>query len=200
MLKVALTGGIGSGKSLVGEYFEILGAIVFDADQLARDVVERGTVGFDLILKRFGDEILSEGQINRSKLGEIVFNDPAARKDLEEIIHPLVKEAGESIIRSAPSSAVVVNQIPLVFETNGANRFDYIITVEAPEELRYERLRARGMKDFEIAKRISAQATRDERISISNLVIENDGDRDQLLRRVESAWESELLPRASQSE
>ncbi len=200
MLKVALTGGIGSGKSLVGEFFAELGAVVFDADQLARDVIERGTTGFDLVLGRFGDAILSEGQINRSKLADIVFNDSIARKDLESIIHPLVKAAGDAIIKNSPSSAVVINQIPLVFETNGASRFDYIITVEAPEALRYERLRARGLKDFEIAKRISAQATRDERVSISNLVIENDGDKDQLLRKVETIWESELLPRASQSE
>lgn len=200
MLKVALTGGIGSGKTLVGEYLEELGAIVFDADQLARDVVERGTIGFNLIVARFGDEILTEGQINRGKLGEIVFNDPKARKDLEEIVHPLVKEAGDAIINSAPENAVVVNQIPLVFETNGASRFDYIITVEAPEELRYERLRARGMKDFEIEKRISAQASRSERVSISNIVIENDDDKDALLRKVEALWESELSPRAVQSE
>lgn len=200
MLKVALTGGIGSGKSLVGEFFAELGAVVFDADQLARDVIERGTTGFDLVLGRFGDAILSEGQINRSKLADIVFNDSIARKDLESIIHPLVKAAGDAIIKNSPSSAVVINQIPLVFETNGASRFDYIITVEAPEALRYERLRARGLKDFEIAKRISTQATRDERVSISNLVIENDGDKDQLLRKVETIWESELLPRASQSE
>lgn len=200
MLKVALTGGIGSGKSLVGEFFAELGAVVFDADQLARDVIERGTTGFDLVLGRFGDAILSEGQINRSKLADIVFNDSIARKDLENIIHPLVKAAGDAIIKNSPSSAVVINQIPLVFETNGASRFDYIITVEAPEALRYERLRARGLKDFEIAKRISTQATRDERVSISNLVIENDGDKDQLLRKVETIWESELLPRASQSE
>lgn len=200
MLKVALTGGIGSGKSLVGEFFAELGAVVFDADQLARDVIERGTTGFDLVLGRFGDAILSEGQINRSKLADIVFNDSIVRKDLENIIHPLVKAAGDAIIKNSPSSAVVINQIPLVFETNGASRFDYIITVEAPEALRYERLRARGLKDFEIAKRISAQATRDERVSISNLVIENDGDKDQLLRKVETIWESELLPRASQSE
>lgn len=200
MLKVALTGGIGSGKSLVGEFFAELGAVVFDADQLARDVIERGTTGFDLVLGRFGDAILSEGQINRSKLADIVFNDSIVRKDLENIIHPLVKAAGDAIIKNSPSSAVVINQIPLVFETNGASRFDYIITVEAPEALRYERLRARGLKDFEIAKRISTQATRDERVSISNLVIENDGDKDQLLRKVETIWESELLPRASQSE
>ena len=200
MLKVALTGGIGSGKSLVGEYLEELGAIVFDADQLARDVVERGTTGFNLIVERFGDEILAEGQINRGKLGEIVFNDPKARKDLEGIVHPLVKEAGDSIVNSAPENAVVVNQIPLVYESNSANRFYFIVTVEAPESIRYERLRARGMKDFEIAKRISAQATRSERVSISNIVIENDGDKDALLRKVEVLWESELSPRAAQSE
>lgn len=200
MLKVALTGGIGSGKSLVGEYLEELGAIVFDADQLARDVVERGTTGFNLIVERFGDEILTEGQINRGKLGEIVFNDPKARKDLEGIVHPLVKEAGDAIVNSAPENAVVVNQIPLVYESNSANRFDFIVTIEAPESIRYERLRARGMKDFEIAKRISTQATRSERVSISNIVIENDGDKDALLRKVEALWESELLPRAAQSE
>jgi len=129
MLSIALTGGIGSGKSLAGEFFQELGAVVIDSDQLAREVIERGTEGFDEVLSRFGDEILNGGEIDRSKLAEIVFKDESARRDLEEIIHPKVREAALKIAARVPSDGVVINQIPLLFETKGAGRFDFVITV-----------------------------------------------------------------------
>jgi len=119
VLTVAVTGGIGSGKSLVGDYLEALGAIVIDSDQLARAVIERGTPGFDEVLSRFGDKILQDGGINRTALGEIVFSDPQARKDLEAIIHPRVRAETEAVIRAASETSIVVNQIPLLVETNG---------------------------------------------------------------------------------
>ena len=148
MLSVALTGGIGSGKSTVAEIFEDLGALVIDSDQLAREVIERGTSGYDAVLSRFGDSILKEGEIDRSALGAIVFADEKARKDLEGIIHPLVRERSEKIASRAGDSRIVINQIPLLVETSGAKRFDFVITVEADLEIRRERLRARGMKEI----------------------------------------------------
>lgn len=198
MLRVALTGGIGSGKSLVGEYLEQLGAIVFDSDQLARDVVERGTPGFDAIVKRFGDGVLTDGQINRAKLAELIFNDKSARADLEGIIHPRVKELSDRIITNAPEGSVVVNQIPILFETNGASRFDLVITVESENALRFQRLRERGMKDYEIEKRMAAQASSEQRRGIAHFCLENNGTREDLLSAVERLWENELAPRAGE--
>ena len=196
MIKVALTGGIGSGKSAAGDFFEDLGAVVVDADQLARDVIERGTDGFDELVATFGDEILTNGILDRSKLGQIVFADPNARKTLEEIIHPRVAEAFEEIVQSSPADSVIVYQIPILVETKGQDRFDYIITVEATLENRRARLKNRGLKGYEIDARMKAQATDVERAAIADAVFKNDGDLDQLLRQVENIYEDVLLPRA----
>ena len=196
MIKVALTGGIGSGKSAAGDFFEDLGAVVVDADQLARDVVERGTDGFDELVATFGDEILTNGILDRSKLGQIVFADPNARKTLEEIIHPRVAEAFEEIVQSSPADSVIVYQIPILVETKSQDRFDYIITVEATLENRTARLKNRGLKGYEIDARMKAQATDVERAAIADAVFKNDGDLDQLLRQVENIYEDVLLPRA----
>ena len=196
MLLVALTGGIGSGKSLAGEYLAALGAIVVDSDQLARAVIERGTPAFDEIVARFGDEILKDGNLDRSKLGELVFSNPAARAELEAITHPRIREALDEIVASCEPDDVIVNQIPLLVETGGKDRFDYIISITAPLELRRERCIARGMKSYEFEKRVAAQASDEERTAISNHVIDNAGDADALLRAIEELWESELKPRA----
>ena len=196
MLSIALTGGIGTGKSAVGEIFDELGAIVIDSDQLSRDVIERGTPGFDEIVARFGDVILVDGEISRSKLAEIVFVDEKARKDLESIIHPRVREIAERVLARAPEDAIVINEIPLLFETQGQGRFDLVITVEASDENRTKRLIDRGLKSYQIEKRISAQASRAERESISDYVIENDQGLEELERKVRSLWEDEILPRS----
>jgi len=196
VIKVALTGGIGSGKSAAGDFFEDLGAVVVDADQLARDVIERGTDGFDELVATFGDEILTNGILDRSKLGQIVFADPNARKTLEEIIHPRVAEAFEEIVQSSPADSVIVYQIPILVETKGQDRFDYIITVEATLENRTARLKNRGLKSYEIDARMKAQASDSERAAIADAVFKNDGDLDQLLRQVENIYEDVLLPRA----
>ena len=196
MLSIALTGGIGTGKSAVGEIFDELGAIVIDSDQLSRDVIERGTPGFDEVVARFGDVILVDGEISRSKLAEIVFVDEKARKDLESIIHPRVREIAERVVARAPEDAIVINEIPLLFETQGQGRFDLVITVEASDENRTKRLIDRGLKSYQIEKRISAQASRAERESISDYVIENDEGLEELERKVRSLWEDEILPRS----
>jgi dephospho-CoA kinase len=199
VIKVALTGGIGSGKSAAGDFFEDLGAVVVDADQLARDVIERGTDGFDELVATFGDEILTNGILDRSKLGQIVFADPGARKTLEGIIHPRVAEAFDEIIEDSPDDAVIIYQIPILVETNGQDRFDYIITVEATLENRISRLKNRGLKGYEIEARMKVQASDEERAAIADLVFNNDGDMDQLLRQVENVYEDVLLPRAKAS-
>jgi len=196
VLRVALTGGIGSGKSLVGEILEELGALVIDSDQLAREVIERGSPGYEEVVTAFGDSILSEGQIDRSKLAAVVFKESDLRKKLESIIHPLVREAAEKLARKLPSGAILINQIPLLVESDGAKRFDYVVTVSADEEIRKERLRLRGLKDYEITQRMAAQVSDSEREKIADYIIRNDASIDELTRAVEALMANELLPRA----
>ena len=196
MLRVALTGGIGSGKSLVGEILEELGALVIDSDQLAREVIERGSPGYEEVITAFGDSILSEGQIDRAKLAAVVFKEKDLRKKLESIIHPLVREAAEKLAKNLPSGAILVNQIPLLVESDGAKRFDYVITVSADEEIRRERLRLRGLKNYEITERMAAQVADLDREKIANYILRNDGSIDELTRAVEELMAVELLPRA----
>ena len=193
---VGLTGGIGSGKSLAAQFFSQLGALVIDADQLARSAIERGSEGFDEVLLRFGDTILKNGDIDRVALGQIVFENPQAKKDLEEIIHPRIRAEFEEAVASLNPGQIMVYEIPLLVETNAADRFDYVITVESNKELRTNRLRARGMFHSDIEKRIAAQATEEQRRAIADCVLTNDGTEDELLRQVENVWESTILPRA----
>jgi len=197
MLKVALTGGIGSGKSTVAEMLEECGAIVIDSDQLSRDVIERGTPGYESVLAEFGDEILTDGEINRAALAEIVFKDQKKRELLEGIIHPLVRDRAESLMRNVPNNSIVVNQIPLLVETDGAKRFDYVITVSASEDIRRKRLIERGMKEYEIAKRLQAQVDDRAREAIADHVLTNNGSLDDLQRSVEDLWSLHLKPRVN---
>ena len=193
---VGLTGGIGSGKSLAAQFFSQLGALVIDADQLARSAIERGSEGFDEVLLRFGDTVLKNGDIDRVALGQIVFENPEAKKDLEEIIHPRIRAEFEEAVASLNPGQVMVYEIPLLVETNAADRFDFVITVESNAELRKQRLRARGMFHSDIEKRIAAQATEEQRRAVADCVLTNDGSEDDLLRQVENVWESTILPRA----
>ena len=196
MLVVALTGGIGAGKSTVAQNFAELGALVIDADQLARMAIERGSDGFAEVLLRFGDEIVLNGDIDRKKLAEIVFSDEAARKDLEKIIHPRVQAIFAEAVEDLEHDDILVYEIPLLVETDAAEKFDYIITVEADMELRKERLLKKGLYISQIEKRMAAQATQESREAIADYVIRNDGDEDSLLRQVENLWESVLLPQS----
>ena len=196
MLIVALTGGIGAGKSHVAKYFHQLGSYVFDADQLARAAIERGSAGFDEVLSTFGDEILKDGDIDRRKLGEIIFADPAAKSKLEAIVHPEVQRLFEVAKKDLPPDAIVIYEIPLLAESNSRSRFDYVITVESDAETRITRLKERGLASHEIVGRMAAQASREERILHSDLVIENQGDEDALLRQVEEIWQEVVLPLA----
>lgn len=196
MLVVALTGGIGAGKSTVAQNFAELGALVIDADQLARIAIERGSDGFAEVLLRFGDEIILNGDIDRKKLAEIVFSDESARKDLEKIIHPRVQAIFAEAVEDLDQDDILIYEIPLLVETDAAEKFDYIITVEADLELRKSRLLKKGLYISQIEKRMAAQATQESREAIADYVIRNDGDEDSLLRQVENLWESVLVPQS----
>ncbi len=186
---IALTGGIGAGKSLVAQYFSELGARVVDADQLSRIAIERGSKGFDEVLLRFGESILRDGDIDRKALAEIVFADASARADLEAIIHPRVRELFNDVVADLAPDETLIYEIPLLVESDAAANFDLVITVEADLEIRKERLRKRGMFISEIERRIAAQASREDREAQADHVITNDGDEDALLRSVENLWE-----------
>mgnify|MGYP000312373559 FL=1 len=199
MKVIALTGGIGAGKSTVAQFFSELGANVVDADHLARIAIERGSEGFDEVVARFGQSILSNGDINRKALAEIVFSDPDAKRDLEAIIHPRVQKLfAQAIIDNEPS-AHLIYEIPLLVETDAAHKFDFVVTVEAVEDLRIERLLARGMFITDIKARLASQAPAQARIDIADAVIVNDGDEDHLLRQVENLWEGQIADLSSES-
>ena len=190
MRVIGLTGGIGCGKSLAAQYFAELGALVIDADQLARAAIERGSDGFDEVVALFGDSILKDGNIDRRVLGELIFKDPIAKTKLENIIHPFVRREFEEAVASLNGDQVLVYEIPLLVETNAHEKFDLVITVESEMENRIARLRGRGMHISEIEGRVAAQATREQRIEVADFLIENDGSEDELLRQVENIWDS----------
>jgi len=192
MLIVGLTGGIGAGKSTVANMLAQLGALTIDADQLARTAIEPGSSGFDEVVAEFSQKILTDGDIDRQKLGEIVFKDADKRKKLESIIHPRVQEALAQRIKSLSPGDVLVYEIPLLVETGAAEKFDYIITVESDIENRLDRLFERGMDEDEAERRIAAQASQAQREAVADRVIINDGDRADLFAECARIWESEL--------
>ena len=190
MRVIGLTGGIGCGKSLAAQYFAELGALVIDADQLARAAIERGSDGFNEVVTIFGDGVLKDGNIDRRALGDLIFKDSTAKAQLENIIHPYVRREFEEAVASLKGDQVLVYEIPLLVETGAHQRFDVVITVESEMENRVARLRGRGMHISEIEGRIAAQATREQRIEVADFLIENDGTEDELLRQVENIWDS----------
>ena len=197
MLIVALTGGIGSGKSTVGQMFAQLGAIVIDSDQLARDVLERGSIGFDEVVAKFGDEILKIGEIDRQLLASIVFKDPKKRSELEQVTHPLIRKAFAEVVARSANNSIIINQIPLLVESNHDYKFDHVITISANESIRTQRLLKRGLTADQIRQRMQAQATDQMRESISDSVIMNESDEQNLLDQVEIIWEQLRLKNVS---
>ena len=197
MLVVALTGGIGSGKSTVGQIFAQLGAIVVDSDQLARDVLERGSIGFNEVVAKFGDEILKNGEIDRQLLASIVFKDPTKRTELEQITHPLIRKAFAEVIARSTSNSIVINQIPLLVESNHDYKFDHVITVSASEDIRAQRLLKRGLTGVQIRERMQAQATDQMREGIADSVIVNEKSEQEITDQVEKIWELLLLKNVS---
>ncbi|WP_344221850.1 dephospho-CoA kinase [Kribbella sancticallisti] len=194
MLRVGLTGGIGSGKSAVSARLGERGAVVIDSDLLAREVVARGTDGLAEVVAVFGDEVLTaEGSLDRPAVGRIVFGDEQARRKLEAIIHPRVRARAAEIEAEAPEDAVVVHDIPLLVETGQADKFDLVLVVDVPPEVQVERLTgARGMAEEEAKARIASQASRDQRLAAADLVVDNSGTLEDLDRRVDEVW-AELL-------
>lgn len=201
MLRVGLTGGIGSGKSAVSERLAALGAVVIDADRAARAVVEPGTPGLARIAETFGPGVLrADGSLDRAKLAGIVFADEAARAQLNAIVHPLVHEhmraAEQAAVRAAGDGAVIVHDVPLLAEGGRGREFDVVLVVDVPPELQVERLAAqRGMPEEQARARMAAQATRAQRLAVADIVIDNSGTLADLDRRVAEVW-AELQARA----
>jgi dephospho-CoA kinase len=189
MVRVGLTGGIASGKSLVAAELAARGAIIIDADVLAREVVEPGTPALAAIVERFGPQILSDGQLDRSRLAEIVFADPDARRDLERIVHPAVRARAAELERAADPAAVVVHVIPLLVETGQQEDFDVVVTVDVDHETQIRRLMARnGFSLAEAESRIAAQASREARLAASDMVVDNTADVDLLRAQITAVW------------
>lgn len=199
MLLVGLTGGIGSGKTTVARMLEERGAVVFDADVLARDAIGPGTPGHDRVVERFGPNVLAPGgDIDREALASVVFADPAARRDLEAIIHPEVRRLfAESTEEFRDTDAVVVFSAPLLVETGMHTAFAVLIVVSAPVQTQVDRLlRDRGMSEPAIRGRIGAQLPLEEKAEVADILIDNEGTLEELEGQVERVW-TELRARAA---
>ena len=198
-MKVGLTGGIGAGKSTVADMFSKLGAVVIRSDELARQVIEPNTPGFQKVLSRFGNQILQEnGSIDRQKLAQIVFNDQNSLKDLEEIIHPLVRNKTNELISSQTQETIVVNEVPLLLEKKMEKMFDFLVVVISSEKNRINRLQKRGISEPEAKKRMSLQVSDEARKSSADFLITNDGNIEQLEADVAKVWQA-LLERKFKS-
>jgi dephospho-CoA kinase len=190
-VRVGLTGGVASGKSTVSKFLDELGAVVIDADVLAREVVAKGTPGLEKVVAEFGAELLTpEGELDRPAMGRLVFGDEDARRRLEAIVHPLVFERIVELEEAAGPDDLVVHDIPLLAESGRADTFDAVLVVDAEPELQVERMMAeRGWTREDAEARMLAQASREERLAVATHVIENNGSLDQLRVRVEEVFE-----------
>jgi dephospho-CoA kinase len=193
MLRVGLTGGIGSGKSAVAARLTALGAVLLDGDTAARAVVEPGTPGLTQIAETFGAEMIrADGTLDRARLAGVVFHDDAARLKLNDITHPLIWQhmdaAEQAIVAERGPDLIVVHDVPLLAEGQRASVFDVVVVVDVPTEVQVERLAGRGLAEDQARARMAAQATREERLAIANVVIDNSGTVDDLDRRVGEVW------------
>ncbi|NDZ83065.1 dephospho-CoA kinase [Streptomyces sp. SID10853] len=197
MLKVGLTGGIGAGKSEVSRLLVSYGAVLIDADRIAREVVEPGTPGLAAVVEAFGESVLApDGSLDRPALGSIVFADPDRLATLNSIVHPLVGARSAELEGQAQADSVVIHDVPLLTENGLAPLYDLVVVVDASRETQLDRLvRLRGMQESEARARMAAQATREQRREIADLVIDNDGPLDALEPQVRSVWE-QLTERA----
>ncbi|WP_316777604.1 dephospho-CoA kinase [Streptomyces sasae] len=200
MLKVGLTGGIGAGKSEVSRLLVGRGAVLIDADRIAREVVAPGTPGLAAVVEAFGPDVLTaDGSLDRPKLGAIVFADPERLAVLNSIVHPLVGARSRELESAAAADAVVVHDVPLLAENGLAPLYDVVIVVDTAPETQLDRLvRLRGMTEEDARARMAAQATREKRLEIADIVVDNDVPLDALERRVEEVW-GDLVRRAQRS-
>ncbi|MFI9718847.1 dephospho-CoA kinase [Streptomyces sp. NPDC052396] len=199
MVKVGLTGGIGSGKSEVSRLLAARGAVIVDADRIAREVVQPGTPGLAAVVAEFGPEVLAaDGTLDRPRLGAIVFADEERLGALNAIVHPLVRARSLELEGEAGPGAVVVHDVPLLAENGLAPLYDLVVVVDAGEQTRLDRLvRLRGMTEDEARARMAAQATREDRLAVADLVIDNNGPLAALEARVDEVWR-ELRGRAGE--
>jgi dephospho-CoA kinase len=189
-VRVGLTGGIASGKSLVAAELAARGAVVIDADVLAREVVEPGTDGLAAVVARFGEDLLKEGRLDRARLGQIVFADPDARRDLERIVHPAVRARAAELERAAPVDAVVVHVIPLLVETGQQDLFDIVVVVDVDQQTQLRRLVSRdGLSEADARARLTAQASREQRRAAADIVIDNSGSVTDLKAQIGPLWQ-----------
>ena len=199
MLRVGLTGGIGSGKSTVADELARRGAVIIDADQLAREVVEPGTPGLAQIVARFGNRVLIDGRLDRAALAKIVFADPQVRQELESIIHPAVRRRAAELEAAAPSRSIVVHVIPLLVETGQAANFDVVVVVDVGSETQLDRLLARAELSAEEARsRIAAQANRAQRLAAADVVLDNNGSLVELQAQLDDLWSDLVSTEARQ--
>ncbi|MFD0772683.1 dephospho-CoA kinase [Streptomonospora algeriensis] len=191
MLRVGLTGGIGSGKSAVARRLEGHGALIVDADRISREVVEPGTSGLEEIVAEFGEDVLTEeGRLDRPKLGGIVFSDTAKLAKLNAIVHPRVGARTEELMKGASAEAVVVYDVPLLVENDLGGLYDVVVVVDVPEEEQVARVvHNRGMDPDQVRARIRAQATRERRRAAADIVIDNSGTPEDLDTRVAEVWQ-----------
>jgi dephospho-CoA kinase len=196
MLRVGLSGGIGSGKSTVAQRFSELGAVVIDADQLAREVVAPGSEGLTAIAERFGDAVLeADGTLNRSALGAVVFADEQARRDLEQLTHPRIAARTAELVADAPAEAVIVHDVPLLVEKHLGPGYHLVVVVGADERTRLRRLmESRGMTEDDVRSRMAAQATDEQRRAAADVWLDNNGTRDALVAAVDELWHHRLVP------
>lgn len=196
MLRVGLTGGIAAGKSLASRRLTELGAIVVDADRIAREVVLPGTPGLEQVVERFGPEILTDaGHLNRDRLGQLVFTDPDARADLERITHPLIRTRTEAMVDAAPDDAIIIHDVPLLVEKNLGPDHHLTIVVHASAEERLARMvRDRGMTEKAARQRINAQATDKQRRASADVWLENNAAPAQLRHKIDKLWNDRLVP------
>ena len=195
MLRIGLTGGIGSGKSTVAALLAQRGARVVDADRIAREVVEPGTPGLAAVVAEFGDGVLTaDGALDRPALAAVVFGDPAARARLDAVVHPLVRARAAELVEAAPPDAVVVQDVPLLVETGQAGSYDLVLVVETDLETRVARLGERGLSAEDARARIASQATDEQRRAVADVVLRNDGDRAALEAQVERFWAEHVQP------